>query len=268
MSVVTHLDRELETAGALALAAGELLRRRQAGPLAVEHKAHGEIVTTADTDADALIQAGLRASFPTDVIFSEESPDSGERYAHDRVWIVDPLDSTSSFVRGGDEYAVSIGLSVDGEAFLGAIYVPAREQLFAGSRARGVTLNGEPVHVSDVAALRSARVTVSPKELDRVPAPLSAAHAVVPIASMAHKLARVAAGLDDGAISLKDRKEWGTCAGVALVIAAGGSVTLRDGGAITFNRVALRLPGGLVAAGSALLHRTLVGLLRVPSVVT
>jgi 3'-phosphoadenosine 5'-phosphosulfate (PAPS) 3'-phosphatase len=77
---------------------------------------------------------------------------------------------------------------------------------------------------------------------------------------MAHKLARVAVGRDDAAISMKPRKEWGTCAGVALVHAAGGRATLLDGGEIRFNRPQARQPLGMVAATPAL-HELLVAAL-------
>jgi myo-inositol-1(or 4)-monophosphatase len=76
---------------------------------------------------------------------------------------------------------------------------------------------------------------------------------VRPLSSAAYKLARVAAGLDDGTFSIWPRREWDVCAGVALIRAAGGIATLLDGSAIGFNRRDVRLSGGLVAAGP-LLH--------------
>lgn len=259
-----HLDRELAVATRLARAAGAVLRFHQAAPLDVGYKAHGEVVTPADRAADALIRAGLAAAFADDAIFSEETPDSADRFGSERVWIVDPLDSTSTFAAGGDEYAVSIGLAIGGEATLGVVYNSARDELFAGCRGHGVTLNGAPVRASDAADLARARLTVSRKEWDRGLAQLAATLPVRPIPSMAYKLARVAAGLDDGVFSATPRKEWGTCAGIALILAAGGKATLRDGGAIRFNRRAPRQPLGLVAAGPSLHPLLLAALARVP----
>jgi myo-inositol-1(or 4)-monophosphatase len=236
----------------LALEAGAVLRRHRTGPLEVRRKASGEVVTAADLEADACIRAGLAAAFPADAVFSEEAEDTPARLASDRVWIVDPLDSTSNFTEGGDEYSVSIGLSVAGLARLGVVYGPARQELFAGCRGAGVTLNGAPVRVSAAADLAQARLTVSRREwrwgLDRLAATLP----IRPMASIAHKLARVAAGLDDGMFSALPRKQWDTCAGVALVLAGGGRASLLDGHAIDFNRPALRQPLGLLAAGPRL----------------
>lgn len=262
-----HLDQELAVATRLARAAGAVLRFHQAAPLDVGYKAHGEVVTPADRAADALIRAGLAEAFAGDAIFSEETPDSTARHGNARVWIVDPLDSTSTFAAGGDEYSISIGLALAGKAILGVVYNPARDELFAGYRGHGVALNGAPAHASDVADLARARLTVSRKEWDRGLAQLTTTLPIRPIASMAYKLARVAAGLDDGVFSASPRKEWGTCAGVALVLAAGGVATLRDGGAIRFNRRAPRQPLGLVAAGPSLHPLLLAALARVPETI-
>jgi myo-inositol-1(or 4)-monophosphatase len=242
-------DHEIEVATRLALEAGAALRRHQAGPLEVRHKAHGEVVTAADLEADAIIQAGLQAAFPEDAIFSEETPDTPARLSHTRVWIVDPLDSTSNFAERGDEYSVSIGLALGDRPALGVIYNPARDELFAGTANSGITLNGFPARVSEVKDLDRARLIVSRREWNRGLNKLAVTLPIRPMASIAYKLARVAAGLDDGMFSAIPRKQWDTCAGVALILAGGGRATLLDGGAILFNRPALRQPLGMAAAG-------------------
>jgi myo-inositol-1(or 4)-monophosphatase len=246
------LGAELEVAARLAYEAGALLLRLRHGGLDVRHKDGGEIVTSADLAADAMIRAGLAAAFPGDALVSEEAPAAGERLASPRVWIVDPVDATREFAAGGDAFAVSIGLAMGGEAVLGAICAPARGELFTGAVGAGVSLNDTPAHVSTVDSLADARITVSSTEwragLDRVRLPFVAA----PLSSAAYKLARVAAGLDDGTFASWARRDWDICAGVALVRAGGGRVTLLDGGELRFNRATLLQPMGLVAAGAAL----------------
>jgi 3'-phosphoadenosine 5'-phosphosulfate (PAPS) 3'-phosphatase len=82
---------------------------------------------------------------------------------------------------------------------------------------------------------------------------------------MAYKLWRVSAGFDDATLSAVPRKEWGTCAGVALVLAAGGRATLLDGTEIRYNRAELRQPLGMVAAGPALHRELLIALAAGPT---
>lgn len=260
MNNPTALEQELAVAARLAREAGQRILRHRGGRIQVQRKEHDEVVTAADREADNVISAGLREAFPQDAIYSEESPDSWRRLAHWRVWIVDPLDGTSDFIAGGDEFSVSIGLAVGGEAMVGAVYNPVREELFAGAAGLGVWRNGVDARPSEVAELQAARISVSRKERAQL-ALLAPGLALTPITSMSYKLARVAAGIDDAALSRKRRKEWGSCAGVALVLAAGGCATLLDGSAIRFNRAERTQPLGMVAAG-ARLHASLVGSIR------
>ena len=58
-------------------------------------------------------------------MLSEEAPDDGARAGERRVWIVDPLDGTREFRAGRDEWAVHVGLAIDGEAAVGAVALPA-----------------------------------------------------------------------------------------------------------------------------------------------
>lgn len=256
-----HLERELSTAVWLARGAGATLRRHQCSAVRACFKAGGELVTAADLEANRIIQVGLRAAFPSDAFFSEETVDSPARLANGRVWIVDPLDSTSNFLAKGDEYCVSIGLCVESRAALGVVYNPARDQLFAGYVGAGMTLNGTRVSVSDASQIEGAQISVSRKELQAGLQGRASVKPLTAIASMAYKLARVAAGLDDAVFSLKRRKEWGTCAGMALIAAAGGRVTALDGNNVSFNRPQGLRPLGLIAAGPQL-HRLLLAALR------
>jgi myo-inositol-1(or 4)-monophosphatase len=259
------LTREAEVAARLALAAGKLaLAMRDTGDLQIGSKGLGEVVTSADRAADLLVHEGLAADFPDDTVYSEETPDSAYRLSRQRVWIVDPLDGTSTFVSGGDEFCVSIGLSVGGQPVAGAVYNPCRDELMAGAIGHGVTLNGVPAKVSTVAGLSNARLSTSRRDVSRSLLPELGARSLTVVASMAYKLARVSAGLDDGTVSGVPRKEWGTCAGVALVLAAGGKASLLDGTAIRYNRAELRQPTGMLASGPALYDELLAALEAVP----
>ncbi len=227
----------------------------------VGEKAGGEVVTNADRAANVIIIAAVTAAFPSDVIFSEESPDPPGRRDARRVWIVDPMDGTSDFVRGGDSFTVSIGLSILGAAVLGVVYNPVQSRLYCGVVGEGVLVNETSTTVSAATEIAAAHLVVSAKEwasgLDRTATGLVTEQHT----SMAFKLAEVAAGRADGVFSGKGRKEWGVCAGTALVRAAGGLVTDLRGAPLTFNHPAGRPFDGLVAAGPGI-HGALVALLQ------
>jgi myo-inositol-1(or 4)-monophosphatase len=246
-----ELERELAVGCGLACQAGAALIRYRRSETAMRATRRG-LVTTADLISDTIIRDGLAEAFPSDALHSEHAADSAGRLDRQRVWIVDPLDSKTNFIQGGDEFSVSIGLAVNGRATLGVVYNPARNELVAGSLNRGVRLNGRPARATAAAQLASARLTVGREACEHDAAGVARGLRLIPLASMAYKLARVAAGIDDGVLSIKRRNEWGTCAGVALVHAAGGQATLLDGSLIAFNRAELEQPLGMLASGPAL----------------
>ncbi len=257
ITATESLDRELAVAVRLAHVAGEILLRHREGGLRIGSKRGGEIVTAADLEADRLLRTGLAEAFPADAVVSEEAPDDSRRLVAPRVWILDPIDGTQDFADGGEDHGVSIGLVVGGRPVLGVVHNPARGELFAGVVGRGLTLGGASAFPTAVARVEEARLTVSGTEWDAGAYRGTTGLRLRPLSSAAYKLARVAAGLDDGTFWLSARKEWDTCGGVALVLAGGGVVSHLDGSLLTFNRRDLRQPGGLVAAGRSL-HQALL----------
>ena len=110
------------------------------------------MVSAADRDAEALIQAGLRDARPDDGLLAEEG--GREHAASGRRWIVDPLDGTTNFLYGFPQWCVSIAL--DGS--LGVIFDPVRDELFAAERAAGAWLNGEPLRMAPPPPLSTALI--------------------------------------------------------------------------------------------------------------
>lgn len=225
-------DSELAVATRLALEAGELLLAHLRRGLTVEHKTSADDpVTAADREASALILAGLKAAFPEDGLLSEEATDDAARLDVRRVWIVDPIDGTKEYASGSPDYAVSIGLAVEGEPLMGVVYAPATDELFAGVVGAGVTKNGQPAAPSGrTQYVVSVSDTEFKRELHRFDLP-----GMMPSGSVALKLARIAAGEADVTFTMSPRSEWDIAAGHALVRAAGGDVRRRDGRAIRYN---------------------------------
>lgn len=237
------LETERNVATRLALEAGELLRTHLERGLTVEHKTSADDpVTAADREASDLILAGLRASFPGDGLLSEEATDTSARLGQERVWIVDPIDGTKEFTSGSPDYAVSIGLAVDGAPLLGVVYAPATNELFAGVVGEGVTKNGEPSGFSDrTEYVVSVSDTEFKRELHQHDLP-----GMVPSGSIALKLARIAAGEADVTFTMSPRSEWDIAAGHALVRAVGGDLRRRDGRAIRYNVARPHIEQGII----------------------
>jgi len=256
-----NFTRELEVAVAAARAAGSIIRRYYDGAYTVTDKANKSPVTEADIEANEAIQAAVTEAFPDDGWLSEETHDSAARLDKRRVWIIDPLDGTKEFVNHIPEFVVCIGLVEDESPVLGVEYNPIRDELFAGARGHGVTLNGQPLRVSAQAHLAQARILASRSEdargeWDQFRSDMQ----VEPTGSVAYKLALIAAGRADATFSLTPKNEWDVCAGAALILEAGGRMTDRYGEPLRFNQPRTKLPG-LIASNDALFE-PIVDLLR------
>jgi len=129
----------------IAVEAGEIAQShfRRLASLSVESKGHLDLVTAADKEVERFICERLQAVFPDDGIVGEEGSSVSGRAA--RVWVVDPIDGTFNFVRGGDQWAVSIGLCEDATPSFGVIHAPERRQTLVGGKNRRSTLNGTPL---------------------------------------------------------------------------------------------------------------------------
>lgn len=127
------LKAELELALDLARRAGALALSMQDN-LSVAHKAHGlGPVSNADLAIDKLICLEIAKIFPSDLVISEESFNSqGVGATNKRVWFIDPIDGTSSYILGRKDFVIMIGLAILGQARLGVIFQPALDIMWWG----------------------------------------------------------------------------------------------------------------------------------------
>jgi histidinol-phosphatase len=164
MSTV-DLALALDVARRAAEAAGRAALPYFRADVAVERKADRSPVTAADRDAEAAILAIVRAAFPDASILAEESG----AHAGDPAlrWIIDPLDGTRGFTRGGTFWGPLIALEHKGEIVAGAAALPAAGELYVAARGRGCWRgDGTAVRLSRVGDW--AEATLSVGELPRL----------------------------------------------------------------------------------------------------
>lgn len=229
-------------------AARVVFARFTPGAIATEYKSGHDPVTEADRALDAVLRKELLRD--GEGWLSEESVDDCSRLEKSRVWVVDPLDGTREFVAGIPEFCVSIAMVENGRAIAGGICNPATNEVFLGSLASGLTYNGKPARSSQRATLDGATVLASRSETKRGEWKQfeRANFKIRPMGSVAYKLARVSAGLDDITFTLVPKNEWDVAAGVALVTSGGGFASTLDHNPLECNR---RNPllSGLIACG-------------------
>lgn len=226
--------------------ASKLLAKFSSERVVLQRKSNGDPVTEADRAVDKTLRELLPE--PGEGWLSEETADNLERLRKRRVWIVDPIDGTAEFIAGIPEWCVSIALVEEGRVIAGGICNPVKGEVFSGSIDHGVTLNGERISVTERRSLCEATVLASRSEVGRGEWSRfeKGLFKIIPVGSVAYKLALVAAGKADFTFSLQPKNEWDIVAGAFLVEAAGGRVSDLDGKKPTFNNYST-LCKGIVA---------------------
>ena len=229
--------RFLATAIEVVTHAGAIQRARFGTAVRIDKKGAIDLVTEVDLEVERAARALISARFPDHDILAEEL--GGGALGRSHRWVFDPLDGTTNFAHGVPIFCSSLALEIDGEAVVGAVFDPNRQELFTTERGVGAWLNGAPLRTSTTASLIDALlVTGFPYDvhstLDEViglfAAYVSQSRAVRRLGSAAIDLCWVAAGRMDG--FWEERLQpWDTRAGALLVQEAGGRVTGLDGGA-------------------------------------
>jgi myo-inositol-1(or 4)-monophosphatase len=241
---------------------------REAGALA--HKAfgtrvriwvkeHDSPVSEIDVAVNNLLKERLAAIAPEAGWLSEESEDDPARLGARRVWIVDPIDGTRSFIAGRPDWTISVALVEARRPVVAALYAPVSEEFFRAAAGAGATCNGTSIAATAGGAIAGARVAGPKGLLDRLAA-VTPAFTIPPrIHSLALRLARVADGTLDAAFASSTSHDWDLAAADLLVHEAGGALTTLGGTSLAYNG-ASTVHDTLVAAG-LVRHRTLTGLL-------
>lgn len=234
-----------------ALDAGAILRGRLSQTREVAYKGVIDLVTDADRASEELISGRIKGAFPDHGFLGEEGTRGAE--SAEFTWVVDPLDGTTNYAHAYPHFAVSIALERNGQAVLGVVYDPMRDELFVAERGLGATLNGAPIHVStEDELLRSLLATGFPYSPDHRAEALAIWNALMDACqgvrrdgAAALNLSWVACGRLDGFYE-RNLKPWDMAAGALIVAEAGGVVADYAGG--EFNLYGVEV----VAAGTGL----------------
>ena len=241
------LEDDLKLIAEAAEAAGEIAMSFHGKPVEVREKGGGAgPVTEADLAVDAMLRETLIGARPDYGWLSEESDDDPARLGAERVFIVDPIDGTRSFIAGERSFAVSVGLAERGSMIAGAVRMPARKTTYAAAKGMGAQRNGSAITVRPgaqpvtiLAARPNFHDTNWPGGLPR--------HEQHFRPSLAYRMCLVAEARFDVMLTFRDTWEWDVAAGSLIVAEAGGAVSGGRGEPIGFNTPQACLPG-LVAA--------------------
>ena len=226
-----------------ARSAGEFIFRatERLDSLSPQQKQTNDYVSEVDKQAEEIIISTFQKSYPNHGFLGEESGlIKGTGEGADYVWIIDPLDGTTNFLRGVPHYAVSIACQYKGRLEHAVVLDPVRQEEFTATRGRGAAVNGRRIRVSARKSLEGALVgTGFPFKQDQLTGLddyLNVFKALIgPTAGIRRAgaasldLAYVASGRYD-AFWESGLSNWDMAAGILIIQEAGGLVSDFAGG--------------------------------------
>lgn len=229
------LDCDAELAAELALHAGRILLAIRASRV-FEPAALGK---AGDQTANQFLMHALRNRRPGDGILSEESKDTRERLSHSRVWIVDPVDGTREFGEARADWAVHVGLAIDGQPRIGAVALPDLDgcTVLRTDRPAALSASGAPLRMV-VSRTRPA------PEAAAVAAHLGAV--LCPMGSAGAKAMAVVRGEADIYLHSGGQYEWDSCAPAAVALSCGLHASRIDGSPLVYNQPDPYMPDLLI----------------------
>lgn len=224
---------DAEIAARLAVAAGKiLLSAREAG--VIDGKPLGE---TGDQTANQFLCGALAHCRPEDGLLSEENKDTDERLSKERVWIIDPLDGTREYGEARTDWAVHVGLAVNGEARVGAVALPGLDLVLRSDAPVPAPARAEKLRMV-VSRTRPAKEAVAAAE--------ALGADLVPMGSAGAKAMAVVRGEADIYLHSGGQYEWDNCAPVAIAQAHGLHCSRIDGAPLAYNNKDTYLPDLLI----------------------
>ncbi|WP_375188585.1 3'(2'),5'-bisphosphate nucleotidase CysQ [Sphingobium yanoikuyae] len=226
---------DADLAAHLAETAGRLLLEVRASGL-FSAKALGK---AGDQTANQFLVHALREQRAEDGLLSEEMACDGARLQHSRVWIVDPVDGTREYGEERADWAVHVGLAIDGVPTIGAVALPGHED--------GIVLRTDQPRAIPPAP-EKLRMVVSRTR----PAPQAVAVAealgaeLVPMGSAGAKAMAVILGQADIYLHAGGQYEWDSCAPAAVARAHGLHASRIDGSPLTYNQQDTYMPDLLI----------------------
>ena len=204
---------------------------RAAGALLVDMRATSglegrELGDAGDAAANDFLVNALRSARPDDGLLSEESKDTQDRLSKARVWIIDPVDGTREYGEGRDDWAVHVGLSIDGKAMTGAVALPGLDLVLGSEPQSPLPQRADQLRMVVSRSRPASEAVAVSRELGAE---------LVPMGSAGAKAMAVVRGEADVYLHSGGQYEWDNCAPVAVAQAHGLHCSRLDGRPLRYN---------------------------------
>ncbi len=224
------------------LKAGEISLELRNKGLNKETKIDNTPVTNADIEVNNILINKIKEITPKIPIVSEESSENKESKNLKTFWLIDPIDGTSDYINGRDEFTINAGLIIEKKAELGIINAPAKKRLFYSyslgscfelNKNEKIALNCKKLSKDNEVNAVSYSNELKPEIIE-----LHKKYKVTSFKKMKSslKFCVIAAGKFDLYVAEPRASEWDIAAGHAILKNAGGKVSDFDGNEILYGK--------------------------------
>lgn len=211
--------------------AGEFIRQRMTEDFNIDSKLNpNDLVTDVDKETEQFLFKKIEERYPGHKILGEEGQGADIEDTDGVLWIIDPIDGTLNFVHQLENFAVSIGIYIDGKPYAGLILDVMKDDLYHAAYEQGAYKNDLPLHDIEASSLKTSLISTNANWLvrDGINAPfiqiVKDARSVRSLGSAALEFVNVVRGTSSAALFYR-LHPWDFAGGVILLNEVGGITT-------------------------------------------
>ena len=223
--------------------------------ISVNYKSKNQPVTNADIAIDGYLKSFFEKKTPTFGWVSEETKDNLSRFKSKLFWCLDPIDGTRSYINGKPEYTISLALMNGSKPIMGYILNPETNELFFAREKGGAYCNNKRIYVNNNSKINSLRYGISSSEIKKLETyKFYKEKQILKMGSIAYKVALVAKGTIDVALSFTMKNDWDLAASDLIIKEAGGNIKNISGKDIIYNSESMRIES-VIASNNNLIEK-------------
>ena len=220
----------------------------------VNYKSETQPVTNADREIDNYLKSYFKTHTPNFGWLSEESHDDKSRLCKEFFWCLDPIDGTRSYINKKPEYTISLALMGKSEPLIGHVLNPETKEYFYAEKNNGAYCNEKKISVSNSSKLDQCKIAISSSEVNKLESfEMFKTKKIKKIGSIAYKVALVAKGEIDVAISFSKKNDWDLAAADLIIKEAGGNLKDINGNEIQYNKSSTKI-NSVLACNSIIIN--------------
>ncbi|MGK9045156.1 inositol monophosphatase family protein [Mammaliicoccus vitulinus] len=211
--------------------AGKVIRDSIDEEIQIETKSNpNDLVTNIDKETEERLFNQIMSTYPEHRILGEEGHGKDIKDTSGVLWIVDPIDGTLNFVHQQENFAISIGIYIDGEKYAGFVYDVMNDKMYHALAGKGAWLNEEQLKPLKDTELKTSLISTNPlwltkEKLSGIYVPIvDNSRSTRAYGSAALDFANVAKGITSAYLTMR-LQPWDFAGGLIIVEEVGAVVT-------------------------------------------